>query len=142
MQRLIPGLILWALCAGAGAQTLYKCTVNGTLTYSGSPCPGARSEAVAVPEAPKSDTDNAAELKRQQAASAELEKKRLAREQLEERNALQEGRAAQARRMRCDRLALEAKWAEEEAITAAGNKNNLMERARRKRESLAVQCPV
>jgi hypothetical protein len=142
MQRLIPVLALWALCSAAPAQSLYKCRVGGTTTYSGSPCPGTPSTPVAVPDAPPRDPEFAKELKRQQTESAKLEKERLARQKDQERVELAAGKAAQTKRERCDKLALERKWADEAADEAAGPaKDELLQKAQRMRESMAVECP-
>jgi hypothetical protein len=142
MQRLIPVLALWLLCFGAHAQTLYKCRVNGTVTYSGAPCEGAPSTALTVPEAPTPDAGAADALKRQQAQAGKLEKERLVREAAEERRDQAAGRLAASRRERCKKLALESKWANEAANSAAGlDKQQLIEKARRMRESLSVSCP-
>ena len=142
MHRLIPVLALWLLCAGAHAQTLYKCRVNGTVTYSGAPCEGAPSTALTVPEAPTPDAGAADDLKRQQAQAGKLEKERRVREAAQERRDQAAARTAASRSERCKKLALESKWANEAANSAAGfDKQQLVEKARRMRESMSVSCP-
>jgi len=142
MQRVIPVLALLALCSAASAQSLYKCRVNGTVTYSGSPCPGTPSTAVPVPEAPPKNPNFAKELKRQQDEAAKLEKERLAREKVIAKEDLAAGRDAAERRQRCDKLILDSKLADEEASKAAGfDKEELNQRAQRLRESVATECP-
>jgi hypothetical protein len=141
MQGLFAFVILLSLCAGAGAQTLYKCRVDGTITYSGSPCEGAPSTTLEVPEAPAPDPDAAQELKRQQAVSSKLEKERRTREAAEQRTDAARARLAAAKRERCGKLALKSKYADEAAGAAAGfDKQELIEKARRMRESMAVEC--
>lgn len=142
MLRLIPLLLLWSLYSGAAAQNLFKCRIDGKLVYSGEPCKGVPSTAVAVPEAPRPDPAFARELKRQEAALAALEKQRKAREKLDARDAAADARIAAVRRQRCDKLQLQKKWADEAADRAAGlDKEPLRQKAIRVAEFMATECP-
>ncbi len=140
--RLIPLMLLCSLSFGAAAQSLYKCRIDGKLVYSGEPCKGVQSTAVAVPEAPKPDPAAALELKRQEAALEKLEKARKVREAQEQRFAASDARLAAVRRKRCDKLFLQRKYADEAAQSAAGfDKEELIQKAQRVREYVATECP-
>lgn len=144
MRRLIPAALLLTFCCAAPAQSLYKCRIDGKTVYSGAPCAGARSTPIAVPPGPQatpSEPAAAQELLRQQKAAAKLEKERHAREDKARREEFAAGRAAAARRQRCDKLALERKYAEDAADKAAGfDKESLREKADRLRETVAIEC--
>ncbi len=142
MLRLIPLLLLLSLSTGAAAQKLYKCRVDGNLIYSGEPCKGVPSTPVEVPDAPKPDPEFAAELKRQEAALAKLEKERLVREAQEKRFADSDARLTSARKDRCDKLRLQKKLADDEVKAAVGLETQVMkERAMRVAEYVAAECP-
>ncbi len=142
MTHFLAVLILTALCAGAHARQLYKCSTGGTVTYASVPCDGAAVTELAVPAAPASDPASGAELKRQKALLAGFEKARRASETRDERAAQVAARAAAVRRQRCARLALKQRWADDVADRAAGfGKEALQEKARRMREVMALECP-
>jgi CCR4-NOT transcriptional regulation complex NOT5 subunit len=142
MPRLLPVLTLCLLSAGASAQSLYKCRVNGTLTYSGAPCPGTASTAVEVPEAPAPSPGSAGELQRQQVQAAALQQARVKREQADARTDQARARMAEARRQRCGKLRLQKKWADEAAATATDKaRDKAAAKARRLQETLALECP-
>lgn len=144
MLRLMPVLALSLLCSAASAQSLYKCRIDGKLTYSGAPCKEAPSTAIEVPEAPDKapGAANADDLKRQQAISAKMAKERHVREAQDERLQAAASRVAAKRLERCAKLRLEKKWADEKAGRAASlDKEPLAEKARHMGEALAIECP-
>ena len=142
MMQLFAVLILYALCAGAHARQLYKCSTGGKVSYASAPCDGAAVTQITVPAAPASDPAAGAELKRQKALLAGFEKARQAREARDERAAQVTARAAALRRQRCARLALKQRWADDVADRAAGfGKEALQEKARRMGEIMAIECP-
>lgn len=142
MSRLLSLLLLCSLCTGAVAQKLYKCRVDGTLVYTGAPCKGVTSTPVDVPDAPRPDPGVAAELKRQEAALAKLEKERLVREKQEKRFAESDQRLAAVRRDRCEKLRLQKKYADDEVTAAVGLETiALKEKAMRVAEYVASECP-
>jgi hypothetical protein len=142
MLRLISLLLLCALSFGASAQKLYKCRVDGKLVYSGAPCKGVPSTPVEVPDAPKPDPAVAAELKRQEATLAKLEKERTVREAQDKRFAASDERLASVRRDRCEKLRQQKKLADDEVTAAVGLETQaLKERAMRVGEYVQAECP-
>lgn len=101
MLRLTSLLLALTLCAGASAQSLYKCRIDGKLTYSSSPCKGAPSTPVAVPDAPPPPRDGEQTLKRQKTEAARLQKERESREAIEQGEQASDARLAELRRQRC-----------------------------------------
>ena len=135
-------LVLWAVCAAAPAQQLYKCITGGKITYASSPCDGATVTPITVPAAPEPDPAAAQVLARQQKLLAGLEKQRQALDARDERANAAAARAGAVRRQRCARLGLQKRWADETADRAAGfGKQALQDKARRMGEVMAVECP-
>ena len=142
MKQMMTALALCALAQAAGAETIYKCTVGGKVSYGEQPCADGKARALAVPPAP-SGTDAAAALERDKAHLAVLQKERSAAEARDERESQRAARAAAGTRQKCDRLRLQSKWAHEDAARA--NKAMLAAarlKAKRQAEALAVQCPA
>ncbi|MBP1202042.1 hypothetical protein JOD97_000056 [Duganella sp. 1411] len=134
--------VLCAAAFAAQAQSVYKCTLDGKVSYSDMPCPAgaAASPMPAVPATPAGAAASA-DLLRMQTESAALRK---ARQKTEEREALEAERAARraaAQRKRCAKLALAKQWADEDARGASpANLAKARLRAKRAGESLAVEC--
>jgi hypothetical protein len=127
------------------ALAIYKCESDGKISYSDSPCVNGKS--VRFEEPPHSaplppDAANA----RQQATRDKNELKRLENER--ERQEAQEDKerrklvqADAAKRKKCSELALQQKWAEEDASAASGKSAEKAKRnARRKAEKLQMEC--
>lgn len=133
---------LCALIQTATAQPVYKCTVDGKVSYGEHPCAHGKTTELAVPPAPSGD-EAAAALERDKARLATLQKERSIVEAREERERARSARSAEATRQKCERLRLQAKWAEEDAARA-GKATSAAARlkARRQAEALAVQCPA
>ena len=136
------------LCAAAlagnhaAAQSVYKCTVDGKISYSDMPCPAgaAASSTLAAPK-PPADTSAAADLQRMQKESAALQKSRQKIEEREARESERATRTATARRKRCAKLALTKKWADEDARGAtSANAAKAGLRAKRAGESFSLEC--
>ncbi len=142
MKTGITALLLCALAAGADAQTVYKCSAGGKVSYRDRPCADGREAVLAPP--PPSDTAAAAALAKQEKAHLHaLQNERAQRELREDRENERADRAAAAARRHCAHLRLQAKWADEDAaraskaaVTAARLK------AKRQREAMAVECPA
>ena len=135
-------LVLCALAQAATAQTIYKCTVDGKVSYGEQPCAAGKATPLAVPPAPDS-TGAVALLKQEKARLAALQKERTALEARDERERQRAARAAASTRQKCDRLRLERKWAEEDAVRAAKESvAGARLKAKRQAEALAVQCPA
>ncbi|SHG96198.1 DUF4124 domain-containing protein [Massilia sp. CF038] len=142
MQRLLPVLMLCLLPLGASAQSLYKCRIDGTLTYSGSPCPGVSSTAVEVPPPVKAEAGTEPDLKKMQADATKLQKERNAKEQSQAKLDQAAARLAESKRQRCGKLRLQKKWADEAvAAGSASAKDKATEKARRLGDQLQLECP-
>lgn len=151
MLRLIPVLAACALCQGALAQSVFKCTVDGKIEYGDRPC--ARGQVVALNVPPAPGPGAASPASRERAALLELEKMRLARELQQERARVsaerearaeaRERRAADSQRRRCGKLRLRQKWADEDRARLTGAAlEQARIKARREAETLAVECPA
>lgn len=135
-------LVLALLCSTASAQTLYKCSVGGKITYSGKPCAGTVTQ-IEVPAAPAPNPEAARDLARDKTLSAKLQKERQAREAQQQRDDDVLARTSGARAQRCAKLRLQKKWADEAAGKAVGpNREAAQEKARKQAEAMALECPV
>lgn len=127
----------------AAAHNVYKCTVDGKISYSDMPCPpGATSSStLAVPTATAGAPAAGADLQRMQKESAALQK---SRQKIEEREARESERAARTtatQRKRCAKLALTRQWADEDARRATpANADKARLRAKRAGESHSLEC--
>lgn len=97
----LPLALLASQSASAAGQSLYKCRIDGKLTYSGSPCKGAPSTAIPVPEAPPAPANLEQNIKRQKTESAKLQKERESREAVAQGDQATDARLAEMRRQRC-----------------------------------------
>lgn len=135
-------MVLCVLAQAATAQTVYKCSLGGKVSYGEQPCADGKATALAVPPAP--DSSGAAEiLKQEKARLLAFQKERGANEAREERDAQRAARAAATQREKCERLRLTARWALED-LAGAGREAAEAARlkAKRQAEALAVQCPA
>jgi hypothetical protein len=133
MKTTMLVLGLCALVQAAGAQTIYKCTTNGKVSYGEQPCAAGKTTQLAVSPAPSGE---------QAAAALERDKARLAALQ-KERAAVLSGAPIPSMRQKCDRLRLQVKWADEDAARAGKEAATAARlKARRQAEALAVQCPA
>lgn len=131
------------LAQDAMAGTIYKCTVNGKLSYGDQPCaPGTGTE-LGVRPAPAPDKAAAAKLASDKLRLAALEKERSALEVREEGERRRAAKAAGALHQKCERLRLKQKWAEEDLRGLRGEAlAKARQRAHRQAEALAVECPA
>jgi hypothetical protein len=138
-------MVVLGVCALAGpvaAQPVYKCTVDGKVSYGERPCAHGKTTELAVPPAP-SGVDAAAALERDKARLAALQKERSASAAREEREQQRTARAAAAQRRKCERLRLQHTWAEEDAARAGTATSATAQlKAKRQAQALAVQCPA
>jgi hypothetical protein len=142
MKTTILVLGMCALVQAAGAQTIYKCTTDGKVSYGEQPCTAGKTMQLAVPPAPSGE-QAAAALERDKARLAALQKERAAVNAREERDRERSARGAAATRQKCERLRLQVKWADEDAARAGKEAATAARlKARRQAEALAVQCPV
>ncbi|MFD2367323.1 DUF4124 domain-containing protein [Pseudoduganella sp. GCM10020061] len=145
MLRAATILLCLTVSSAAGAQ-VFKCTHNGKVTYSESPCPGARVTQLEVPPpAPAAAPQPApeAELQRQKALADQLGAERRQREAQHERVRARMLRDAAQRHQRCEKLRLQKKWADDDARNARDSDQSriLRRKADRAAEALKVECP-
>ena len=136
-------LVACALAQAATAQTIYKCSAGGKVSYGEQPCADGKATALAVPPAP-ADTGSAAQnLARDKARLAALQKERGANEARAERDGERAARAAATQRQKCERLRLKSKWAREDLAGAGREATDAARvKAKRQAEALAVECPA
>jgi hypothetical protein len=163
MSSLLAGA---ALCAAAhAAQPVYKCRVDGTLSYSDRPCADGKGETLAPPAMgsgagiPVGDTagigtgdaralleleKERTELARQQTLLAREQAKTQAAAAREQRAQARTGRVEVKQVQHCDQLRLKNKWLQEDLAKAhtPAQKDALATKLRRQTESMAVQCPA
>ena len=138
-------ILLTALALPAAAQTVYKCTADGKVSYSQTPCPaGTSASELVVPAAPAPDPGAAADLARQKSQAAALEKERLKREAKQDRELERSARAiraAKAQSKKCTKLKMDKAAAEEDAKTVTiQNEAKARARVRRAADMLALEC--
>jgi hypothetical protein len=146
MKRVLLILAACLLPAVSSAQPVYKCSVDGKTSYADHPCAHGASKPLPPPSG-ISPADTMGPQGGDARTLLELEKARIARDKAqarEDRVQAKAARTAQARRQKCDKLRLRQKWAEEDlARSAHGPKYEAARtKARRQRETLAVECPV
>jgi hypothetical protein len=148
MLRLYPAVAACAVFASAiaSAQTMYKCTNNGTLTYGDRPCATGPSQQVTVAPTPQADPATLERLARQHALAMQLIARDAARDDYEERELKREQqrarRAASAHKLKCDRLRLRQQWAQEDVRRAPQKSTgNAQVKARRQQQAMALECP-
>lgn len=142
MNRHAFAVLLLACATAASAQTVYKCTMDGKITYGERPCQDGSTALIAVPHAPAADPAAAADLKRMRKEAKELEKERRQREAADERELARAGKEAAARNRRCGKLRLDKKWADDEVRGAlVQNLDRAKTRARQAADRLALECP-
>jgi hypothetical protein len=137
LLALMPALIL---LYSPSSYAVYKCTDHGTVAYSDLPCHGQQS-ILSEPPAAQSGITQEARLTREQAEVKRLQTSREQRERQDQhyRNMQMRGYAAQQKK--CRTLALQNKWKEEDARTAAFNAQTKARRnARRALEKYNTEC--
>ena len=143
MLRILAFLGLLASGSAALAQSVYKCTIGGRVTYASAPCDSGSVSALTVPKEPAPDPAAAGQLKHEQALLATLLKQRADRDARDARAFAKAEQAGNKRNQRCAKAALQKRWADEDARRAAGfDKEALRHKAKRKGEAMAVECPA
>ncbi|QOY92361.1 DUF4124 domain-containing protein [Massilia sp. UMI-21] len=138
-------------CRSAAAQTVYKCTEDGKISYHDRPC-GPHAIPLAVQPRDVAPAEAVARLERERALLQEIEDARTDQDRRDARQARENERAqraAAARQRRCDKLRLQQKWLDEDAARAGRGGGDAGDggarartKARRQAEVLAVECPA
>jgi hypothetical protein len=130
------------LIVAALVGAVYKCTVDGKVSYSDAPCAAGASVVLEAPATPPADPAAGATLRNQQKQADTLQKTRLKREEREERDAARAAKDAAVQRKKCDQLKLKKRWADEDARRATGSATEAARlRAHRAGEAMALECP-
>lgn len=142
-RLLIAAGLLWS--AGACAQPVYKCTsADGKISYGTEPCADGRGVVLNAPATPSANAaaSSAAELASARREADTLQKEREKRDKADARAQARAERAAEARRLKCGRLALQRQWADDAARSASGKAaTHAQLRARYAADKLALECP-
>ncbi|WP_028102554.1 DUF4124 domain-containing protein [Pseudoduganella violaceinigra] len=134
-------VLLLAVSLPAGAQALYKCSVDGKLSYSQQPCEKGVASMIDVPAPPKADPSAAAELKRKEREANKMATERRKREAREEREELAGARAVANHNKKCKKLQMQQKWAEEDARGATlQNSERAKQKAKRAADMAQMEC--
>jgi hypothetical protein len=130
-----------ATCRLATAGAVYKCHEGAHVSYADRPCAGAGAP-LALPPDPQPDPVQAARLAAARTALAAIDHTRAVQAERDAHEFARAGRAALALRKRCDKLRLQARWADEDlAKSSDAAKAIARSKARRQAETLAVECP-
>jgi hypothetical protein len=130
-----------AMCRLATAGTVYKCHEGTHVSYADRPCLGAGAP-LALPPAPQPDPVQAARLAAARTALAAIDGARAVQAERDANEFERAGRAALALRKRCDKLRLQARWADEDLAKSSDDAKAIARiKARRMAETLAVECP-
>lgn len=133
----------------ASAQSVYKCTQDGKITYADRPC--AHGKAIELPPPAGVRPEGAETVATRDARTLlELEKLRIAREKEQKREQERTARAdahadraAAARRKQCERVRLRHRWATEDVARLTGRARAAAQRrVQRAQEAMAVECPA
>ena len=140
----IPSFITALLALGAGqasAQPVYKCTVNGKISYGEAPCsPGAAQQMLSAPIPPIIQPEQNAKLRQEAEQLSEQRHRREAREEQAQQRA---DKNAARERKKCDSLKLHQRWAAEDAAhdrNAGKDSAKTTLKARRADEKWAMEC--
>jgi hypothetical protein len=145
MNKLLLAIALCALGGAASAGQMYKCTVNGKVTFSDKPCETGVAETKVGVYVPPTDYD-AMHIKNRQKAMANRIDRDKAQEEYESRRAAQ-NRSYQAQqeaqnKERCV-AARASQRAREDQVRRQGGTDGEAARAqvRRQGEAIDAQCP-
>lgn len=141
MVRMLLVLAGLAVCALAPAQTIYKCSTGGKVTYGEQPCSAGKQATLEVPPPPPPDPELKQRLARQKALAESLDKERRDAAAQAAKAARPAAARASPQLARCEKLRLQLKWAEEDLRKAAGPATEpLRLKAQRQAEAMAVEC--
>lgn len=136
-------LICLLLSFSAPALAIYKCVVDGKVSYGQKPCPDGNSIDLGdtiESQPPTFDADKfRKEIERQKKEAADLQKARKLREEVEEK-AEQAWREAAAKKKKCDELALQGKPILLPNITVGNPRYEAMRDARLAADKLEAEC--
>jgi hypothetical protein len=142
MMRLFPAVAACAIFAAvpAPAETIYKCSTDGKVSYGDRPCTTGTSTELKV-AAPAPDLETMARMARQITLAQQLTARDDARTLREEQAIDRARRSAAAQKRKCERLQLRHRWAVEDVRSAAAKAGAAARvKARRQQEAMALEC--
>ena len=149
MGRIMAVTVACLLAASAAvpgqgqAQTIYRCTADGKVSYGEHPCPDGVARALPRTPAPGDAAAAAARMERDKARLAQLERARNAEALADGRAHARAAHAAAVQRRKCERLRLAATWARQDAARATQQAAGAARlKAQRQEQALAVECPA
>lgn len=138
VARCIPLLLL--ICC-IPAQAVYKCRIDGSLTYSDLPCGSDTLTLQNTPASPRNTTISEDSLRHEKSEIARLQRFREQRERQDQQIRDLAARGAAARERKCKSLSLQLRWREEDLRNATlQEERKARVRARRAAEKLAQEC--
>ena len=144
-QRLVCSISLILLSCllftSFSAHAVYKCMRNGDIIYTDKACDGGQ---LSLPESPASEsnrTNQNESLAKDRAEILRLQKFREQRERQEQQIRDLSARGAAARERKCNSLALQLRWREEDFREAPlHTQDKARTRVRRASEKYAMEC--
>ncbi len=138
VARCIP-LLLFTCCLPA--QAVYKCRLDGTLTYSDLPCGSDILTLQNTPASQRQSTTPEDSLRHEKSEIARLQRFREQRERQDQQIRDLAARGAATRERKCKSLSLQLRWREEDLRNATlQEERKARVRARRAAEKLAQEC--
>jgi hypothetical protein len=136
-------LLIALLSFSAPALAIYKCEAAGKVVYSDVPCHNAGGTIKEIAVAPPlSDADSAHQRSTQDKKELHrFEAARKKQEAIDDKNRKRAFKVQEAKKKKCDDLALRAKWAQEDAAQAVGKSSEKAKRnAHRAVEKYQLAC--
>jgi len=143
MVKWMAAIAACVVAQNVAAATIYKCTVNGKVSYGDQPCAAGTGAELALQAAPPPDKLAAEKLASDKLRLAQLDKERAAAAIADERERQRAAKSADVLRQKCERLRLKQKWAEEDLRKLRGDAlASARLKAQRQAQALAVECPA
>jgi len=134
---------LCLLCWGMPAAASYRCEAGGKFTYGDTPCTTGAGKNLATPPSPRAEDVRTAQQRAQREAQAlaQLGEQQRAAEERALRADRQQTRLAATNRKKCDALALQKKWRDEDAARApVKSADKRKQAARRVDDRYSMRC--
>lgn len=125
------------------ALAVYKCEINGKLSYSDKPCAKGKESQLESTRAPSPKEQHAANQAylRDKRTLNKLEKEKQRQAVIEEKAQLRAAKQAEKQKKYCNKLALQLRWAQEDVARASGKKTAVArEKALRAEEKYTQAC--
>lgn len=133
--------LLCSLCAPLSAHAVYKCTRQGAIVYTDTPCDGTQMELPLSTSSKSQDPNQERALANDRAEVSRLQKIREQRERQDQQIRDLSNRGAAAREHKCKTLSLQLRWREEDLREAPlQSQHKARTRVRRATEKYAMEC--